>query len=424
MSRYIGQYCKACDMCLRTKAQKRKPFGELHPLTVPEERWDVVSVDFIVELPDSHGFDATMVVVDSVSKRSHFIPTHTTVTALGSARLYLQNVWKLHGLPRSTLSDRGSQFVAEFMRKLYRLLGITISASTAYHPQSDGQTERVNQELEQYIRIFVSERQNDWDTLLPLGEFAYNNHVHSSTQHSPFFVDTGRHPHMGFEPNQRPLKLEAVNEFADWMKSTLDEARSALAKSKDDMARYYNQRRTPAPTFAVGEKVFLDATDISTTRPSKKFAHRYLGPYPVVRPVGSHAYRLKLPPSMSRIHPVFHVVKLMPVPLDLIEGRQARPPPPPDIVGGENRYEVEEVIDSRMRYRKLQYLVRWKGYGREEDSWLAEGDLDAPELIGDFYRTHPNAPKRINALLFGHLGFRPRLRTSSRWGFAYRDATP
>jgi transposase InsO family protein len=181
-------------LCLRTKAQRRKPFGKLHPLAIPEARWDVVSVDFIVELPDSHGFNVTMVVVDSVSKHSHFIPTHTTITALGSARLYLQNVWKLHRIPRSMLSDCGPQFIAEFMRELYRLLGITISSSTAYHPQSNRQTECVNQELEQYIRIFVSKRQNDWDTLLPLGEFAYNNHIHASTQHTPFFLDMGRHP--------------------------------------------------------------------------------------------------------------------------------------------------------------------------------------------------------------------------------------
>jgi len=241
MSRYISQYCKLCDLCLRMKAQRHKPFSELHPLAIPEARWDVVSVDFIVELPDSHGFNATMVVVDSVSKRSHFIPTHTMITALGSARLYLQNVWKLHGLPNSMLSDRGPQFMAEFMHKLYHLLGITISSSTAYHPQSDGQTECVNQELEQYIRIFISERQNDWDTLLLLGKFAYNNHIHALTQHTPFFLDTGRHPRMGFEPNQHSLKLEAVNEFADWMKSLLDEARAALAKLKEDMARYYNQ---------------------------------------------------------------------------------------------------------------------------------------------------------------------------------------
>jgi hypothetical protein len=206
-----------------------------------------------------------MVVVDSVSKCSHFIPTHTTITALGSARLYLQNVWKLHGLPNSMLSDRRPQFVAEFMRELYCLLGITILSSTTYHPQLDGQTEHVNQELEQYIQIFVSKRQNDWDTLLLLGEFAYNNHIHALTQHTPFFLDMGRHPRMGFEPNQHSSKLEVVNKFADRMKSSLDEAWAALAKSKEDMARYYNQCLTPAPNFAVGEKVFLDASDISTT---------------------------------------------------------------------------------------------------------------------------------------------------------------
>jgi hypothetical protein len=214
--------------------------------------------------------------------------------------------------------------------------------------------------------------------------------------------------------NTWPSKLEAVNEFADRMKSMLDEARAALAKSKDDMARYYNQRRIPAPKFVVGEKVFLDASDISTTRPTKKFAHRYLGPYPIVRSVGLHTYRLKLPRSMSQIHPVFHVVKLMPVPPDPIEGRRARPPPPPELVGGEERYEVEEVMNSRLRYRRLEYLVKWKDYGHEENSWLVEGDIEAPELIAEFYRTHPNAPKRISALTFGQMRFRPCSRARSR----------
>jgi hypothetical protein len=105
--------------------------------------------------------------------------------------------------------------MAEFMRELYRLLGITISSSTAYHPQSDSQTKHISQELKQYIQIFVSKWQNDWDTLLPLGKFAYNNHIHASTQHSPFFLNMGRHPQMGFKPNQQPSKVEAINEFAD-----------------------------------------------------------------------------------------------------------------------------------------------------------------------------------------------------------------
>jgi hypothetical protein len=134
MSCYIRQYCKAHNICLWTKAQRCKLFGKLHSLSVPEAQWDVVSVDFIVELPDSHGFKATMVMVDSVSKRSHFIPTHTTVIVLGSAWLYLQNIWKLHNLPRSMLLDHRAQFTTKFMHKLYRLLRIIISVPMAYHP--------------------------------------------------------------------------------------------------------------------------------------------------------------------------------------------------------------------------------------------------------------------------------------------------
>jgi len=266
MSRYVGMYVSHCDLCLRTKIQRRLPTGELQPLPIPEERWDIISVDFISELPESGGYDSVMVAVDSVGKRPHFVKTVTTVTAAGAANLYLRNIWKLHGLPRKVISDRGPQFVAGFMKELYRLLGIEAATSTAYHPQTDGQTERVNQELEQYLRIFIGERQDDWYTLLPLAEFSYNNHIHSSTQQTPFLLDTGRHPRMGFEPHQLPSRFEAVNEFTDRMKDTLEEAKSALAKAKDDMAQYYNRHRSPAPSFSPGDMVYLDSEDIQTTR--------------------------------------------------------------------------------------------------------------------------------------------------------------
>jgi hypothetical protein len=172
MSRYIGQYTRTCDICLRTKIQWRRPTGELHLLPTPESRWDVISVDFVSELLDVHGHDAIMNVVDSMGKRAHCIPTNTTITALGAASLFLRNVWKLHGLPRSIVSDHGPQFIAEFTRELYRLLGSTLSTTTAYHPQADGQTEHVNQELEQYLQVFVNECQDDWDELLPMAEFS------------------------------------------------------------------------------------------------------------------------------------------------------------------------------------------------------------------------------------------------------------
>ena len=144
-----------------------------------------------------------MEVDDSVTKRSHFIITVTTLSATGTAQLYLQHIWKHHGLPRRVVLDRGPQFVAEFMKELYRLLGIKLAATTVYHPQGDGQMERINQELEQFLRLFINQRQDDWEDLLPFVEFQYNNHVHSATQNVPFLLDTGRTPHMGFEPDQR-----------------------------------------------------------------------------------------------------------------------------------------------------------------------------------------------------------------------------
>jgi len=191
MSQYIGLYVSHCDLCLRTKIQCRLPSGELQPLLIPEECWDVISIDFISELPESGGYDSVMVAVDFIGKCSHFIETVTTVTSARAANLYLRNVWKLHSLPQKVVSDHRPQFVAAFMKELYQLLEIEAATSTTYHPQTDGQTEWVNQELEQYLQIFVGERQDDWYTLLPLAEFSYNNHIHLSMQQTPFLLNTG-----------------------------------------------------------------------------------------------------------------------------------------------------------------------------------------------------------------------------------------
>jgi len=222
---------------------------------------------------------------------------------------------------------------------------------------------------------------------------------------------------MGFEPHQPPSKVEAVNEFTNRMRDTLEEAKSALTKAKDDMARYYNQRRTPAPAYAPGDKVYLDASDIHTTRPSKKLSHRRLGPFPVERRIGTNAYRLTLPLSMKRLHPVFNVIKLTPAPLDPIPGRQVPPPPPPELVDGEEEYIVEEILDSRMFRRRLQYLVKWEGYGVEGNSWeYSENVENAPEKVAEFHAQNPAAPRRIRTLAFGSIPFRPISSTTQASG--------
>jgi len=156
MSRYVGRYISTCDMCLRTKSFQRPLIGELHPLPIPSAPWDTISVDFIVELPQSAGHNSIMVIVDSVMKHAHFISTVTAISAAGAAHLFLNHVWKHHGLPQKVVSDRGPQFIVEFTWELYRLLGIKLAATMAYHPQGDGQMERVNQELEQYLRLFTN----------------------------------------------------------------------------------------------------------------------------------------------------------------------------------------------------------------------------------------------------------------------------
>ena len=194
MGHYIMKYVKGCDLCNQTKTFPAAPAGKLMPNRIPYCQWQIISVDLITELPQSHGYNSILVTVDQLSKRAHFIPTTSNVTTLGVAQLFRDSVWKLHGLLEEVISDRGPQFVSNFMRGLSKTLGIEVAASTAYHPQTDSQTEFVNQEVEQFLRLFINQRQDNWYDWISIAEFAYNDRVHTSTQASPFMLDASQNP--------------------------------------------------------------------------------------------------------------------------------------------------------------------------------------------------------------------------------------
>jgi len=201
---------------------------------------------------------------------------------------------------------------------------------------------------------------------------------------------------MGFEPSQVPSGLEMVNEFTERIKSATEEAKSAIRKAQEDMTWYYNRKRTPAPVYKPGDRVYLDASDIKTTCPSPKLSHRRLGPFEIKCQVGPLAYRLKLPRGMRQLHPVFNVVKLSAAPEDLILERRPQTPLPPIVVDGEEEWEVEEILDSCWYRKRFQFLVKWKGFSKEHNSWEAASDVKAPDLVTEYYRKHLAAPRHIH----------------------------
>jgi hypothetical protein len=265
--------------------------------------------------------------------------------------------------------------------------------STAFHPQSDGQTERVNQVLGQYLRVFCDYQQDNWQDLLSRAEFAYNNTVHASTGHSPFFANYGYHPIAPNTVAPRAAKspCPSAETFAKSLGQLHQQLAAILADAVETQARFYDRKVKKAPQLEIGDKVWLLRRNIKTRRPSDKLDHKRLGPFQIVKKIGKAAFRLQLPASM-RIHPVFHVGLLEPVRTNDIPGRIQDPPPPVEVDGFEE-FEVEQILDSR-RYRgKLQYLVHWKGWSVPDRTWEPAKNLaNAPAIIGKFHRDYPNKP--------------------------------
>jgi len=309
----------------------------------------------------------------AVIQNRHILSQYTQLPrpeALGPATLFRDHVWKLHGLPETALSDRGPQFMAEFMKELNKILGIKTKLSMAYHPQTDGQTEQVNQEIEQYLRMFISHRQNNWPEWIACAEFAYNNKIHTATHVSPFYANYGMNPRMGIEP-QRAGKSELAKEFTEWMKTVHKEAQGALSKSCNDMTCYADFHRGEAPEYKIGNKVWLSTKYLNVDWPSRKLTEQQLGPYQIVKIISPNAVKLKLPTSF-KIHDVINISHIRPY-CPPAAG-QSTIPPKPVVIEGTPKYKVEEIMDSWLKCGKLEFLVKWSGYTDDYNTLESEAN--------------------------------------------------
>jgi len=329
-------------------------------------------------------------VVDRFSKMAHFIPLKNR-QAGNLAKAFVREIWRLHGLPLGVVSDRDTVFTSKLWSEVMRLLDISQDMSTAYHPQTDGQTERVNQVLEHYLRTFCSWDQKDWVELLPYAEFCYNNTVHSSHKMTPFYANFGYNPGDNYPAEVIESNVPAAEKYILKLDKLRKDMRDTLVLAKGRMAKYYNKNvASQELKFRVGDKVMLNGKNIKTIRPTKKLDHKMRGPFKVKRLIGPYAYELDIPAFVGRPHPVYHISLLEPYHRNEIPGRRS-PTPPPLLDLGPNEYEIESVIASQLVRGQVLYLCHWKGYSADDRTWEPYENLmnGAEDVVKNFHIKNP-----------------------------------
>jgi hypothetical protein len=398
MAADVTQYVRTCDACQRNKASMLLKAGKLQSLQMPEGRWESVGMDLIVKLPKTDtvpSYDSILVFIDRLTKMVHLVPTTEALDARGFADLFVQHVFSKHGMPKEVVSDRGPQFNNQFWEELCKRLGMDRRMSSAYHPQSNGQTERVNRVIEEMMRSYISPSQREWNELLPLVEFAINNSWQEAVQSTPFFLNYGYHPLTPADAGL-PVRVPGAAKYVRDLEQIVKDARRKWAEAQERMKQRASDHRREV-SYEPGQLVMLSTANIrwgSDSEGVRKLKPRYMGPFEVIEMRGPVSVKLKLPQDWRRMHNVFHVSLVKPY---LSRDGEARKhlvaPPPLQWLDGEPIYEVHSLVGHREwgkgKRKQLQFLVRWEGYTPEHDTWEPRKNLlTCNELIRAYKAVH------------------------------------
>jgi len=375
----VLHHVRQCLVCQRVKAERVKMPGMLQPLDIPLMKWESISMDFVTGLPTIRsGYNSIFVVVDRLTKVAHLIPVKVTFSAMDIAKIFIKEIFRLHGLPRRIVSDRDAKFTSRFWTAFFEAVGTSLNLSTAYHPETDGQTERVNQVIEDILRSCGKEPQK-WMSYLHLVEFAYNASYHRSIGMSPFKALYGQDCLTPLAWSDPLIRVEVSKQMLDEMDHQMQTIRKDIKAAQDRQKQYADAKRS-VRTFEEGDMVFLRVrpkrSSISLGK-YKKLSPRYCGPYVITRRIGDQAYKLLLPPQL-KVHNVFHVSllkKYVPDPSHVLDEDQIALP-----TQGQLELEPEKILDMRekaLRNRVLrEFLVKWKFYPVEDATWEKEEDLE------------------------------------------------
>lgn len=394
-SKHVRQFLRNCDHCGRNKVWRDHKHGLLRPLPVPDQFFQEISMDFITDLPESESKRYLWVIKDRLSKWV-VLEAMPTTNAEECARKFMECWGRYHGLPRAITSDRGTNWTSAFWKEFCRLMGVTQRLSSAYHPQTDGGPERLNQEVQAYLRNFINREQSDWKQWLPTAQLALNARYHSGIGMSPFFATHGYESSSPValepEPNTEPklAAVERANQFVTKMKQISDLCQTSMAAAAQGQEEYANKSRTPAPIYREGDKVWLDLRNYGTTQPKRSLAAKH-GKYTVSEVLSPVAIRLSGIPS--NIHPVFHPDKLRPASNDPLPGQESDDfQPEAVLIDSHEEHFVEEILCARNKARNKgkgrEVLVKWAGY--YEPTWEPIELLEDNAAMDEFEKKHGN----------------------------------